>query len=104
MELRDIRSRVNNLARDARNLSRLVESEAFARAWSAATAEQRAELQSYVLGIDKQKVDSWVKKVLAATNIEDKSVRELRELGRAAGVSYVNHKTKEEIIEELRKT
>ena len=102
MDLREIRSKVNNVARDARNLSRLVESEAFSRAWSAATAEQRLELEKHVIGIDKFQVDRWVKRVLSNTNIEDKSVRELRELGRAAGVPYVNHKTKEEIIKEIR--
>lgn len=102
MNVREIRSKVANMARDARNLDRLVHSEAFARAWDAASEAQREELGAYVLSIDKHQVDRWVKKVLSSTSIEDKSVRELRELGRAAGINYVNHKTKEQIIAELR--
>lgn len=102
MDIREIRSKISNVARDARNLDRLVQSEAFVRAWGAASEAQRLELQGYVLGIDKHQVDRWVKKVLSATNIEDKSVRELRELGRAAGINYVNQKSKDQIISELR--
>lgn len=101
MNIQQIRSRVYNVARDARNLERLVTSETFARAWESASDAQRAELESYVLGIDKDKVNSWVKKVLAATSLHDKSVRELRSIAKAAGVQYVNHKDKDELIKEI---
>lgn len=101
MNIREIRSKVNNVARDARNLARLVESTLFDRAWSTASEVQRSELESYVLGIDKDKVSSWVKRVLAGGSLQDKSIREVRELAKAAGVHYVNNKMKDELIKEL---
>lgn len=102
MDLRQLKAKVHNVALEARNLSRIVDSEAFARAWEAANAAQREELHAYVVGIDKGKVDQWVKRVLSNINLEDKSFRELRDLAKAAGVLYYNNKTKEELLEELR--
>lgn len=102
-DLRQLRVRVINLACEARNLKRIIESEAFARAWDIATPAQRAELDSYIVGVEKRKVDAWLKRVLAAVNLNDKSVRELRELARAAGCDYYHHKTKEQLINALQK-
>lgn len=101
-KLRALRAKVHNIALNARNLSRIVDSEAFVRAWEAATLEQRVELEGYVIGIDKGKVDDWVKRVLSAISLDDKSFRELRELAKVAGVMYYNNKTKEELLEELK--
>lgn len=97
-----LKARVHNVALEARRLSHIVDSEAFSRAWDAASEKQREELWSYVVGIDKANVDKWVKRVLSAINLADKSFRELRDLARAAGISYYNNLTKEELLEELK--
>jgi len=102
MDLFNIRCKVNNVARDARNLARVVDGEAFARAWEKASSVQREELAAYITGIDKDKVSGWVKRVLASMSLEDKPIRELRALAKAAGVDYVNNRQKDELIERLK--
>lgn len=100
--LRELQAKVRNVALDARALSRVVESEAFRKAWSVASAEQCTQLSEYIQGIDKQNVDKWIRRVLAAVSLEDKSVRELRNLAKAAGVTYVNSRTKEDLVKKIR--
>lgn len=102
LKLAAIKTKVHNVARDARNLSRIVDSEAFDKAWAAASDAQRGELETYVFGIDKTNVDKWIKRVLSNVNLEDKPFKELRELAKAAGILYYNNKTKEELLEELK--
>lgn len=101
-KLRQLKAKVHLVALDARNLSRVVDSEAFERAWDAATEVQRKELETYVFGIDKPKVDQWVRRVLSNIDLAAKSFRELRDLAKAAGILYYNNKTKEELLELLR--
>lgn len=101
IELCKLKARVHNAALEARSLSRIVDTEAFARAWDAANEKQREELWNYVVGIDKDNVDRWVKRVLSSVNLADKSIRELRDLARTAGVQYYNNLTKERLLEEL---
>lgn len=102
VSLDNLKARVHNVALEARNMSRVVDSEAFSRAWDAASEKQRDELWGYVVGIDRNNVDRWVKRVLSAVNLADKSYRELRDLARAAGIPYYNNLTKDEILEELK--
>lgn len=100
--LRELRAKVRTISLDARALSRVTESEAFGRAWTAATPEQRAALQTFIAGIDKLSVDRWVRLILSGTVLEDKPVRDLRELAIAAGIKYVNVRTKDELIRFIR--
>lgn len=101
--LKELESKVRNLVLDARALCRAVESEAFHKAWAVASLEQKQQLASHVASIDKHNVDRWVKSVLSASSLEGKSVKELRPLATAAGVQYINSKTKDELIQEIRK-
>lgn len=102
VDFKQLKAKVHNVALDARNLSRIVDSEAFARAWEAATEEQRRELERYVIGVDKTNVDNWVKRVLSKVDLNVKSFKELREIAKMAGIPYYNNKSKEELLEELK--
>lgn len=102
-ELDRLKAKVHNVALDARNLSRIMDSESFERAWETADEKQRLELWTYVAGIDKGNVDKWVKRVLGNIDLSAKTQRELRDLARAAGVLYYNNLTKEQLLEELKK-
>lgn len=101
LKLESLRSKMRNVARDSRNLSRALDSIDFAQAWASASDSQRAEAEAMIAAIDKMAVEKWTKRILAAAKIEDKPTKELRALARAAGVPYYNNKNKDELLKEL---
>lgn len=103
VQLRELECKVRNLVLDARALCRAVESDLFHQAWMLATEEQKRQMLALVSGVDKRGVEKLVRSILSASSLEGKSIKELKPLAIAAGVQYVNHKTKEELIEEIRK-
>ena len=85
---------------DARALARLVEADAFAKAWSVATDAEREEVSVLLAGVDRIKAEAWMRQMLAR-DAETMPLRQLREMAKHAGVPYYSHKTREEILKEL---
>lgn len=97
-----LRVRAHNIALEARNLSRIVDSEPFEKAWFAATEEQRLELEGYLANMDKMRVDGWIKRVLAGSDLALKPLKEIHEIAKAIGIPYYKTKSKEELIKEMK--
>lgn len=104
IRLCSLRKAVGNRARASRNLAVLVESELFNEAWKVATEAQKDRIEDYCRDLEKDLVESTCRRITAAAgDLEGRPIRDLREIAKAAGIEYYHHKTKEELIRELKK-
>lgn len=101
MNLQELQSEARLRALDARCLARLAESDSFNLAWSYASETERIEIAQHFVLCDRFKAEAWSKKILKQ-DLAQKSVRELREIAKGRGFDYYSHKSKAELLRELK--
>lgn len=98
MTLKDLRlkgvTRINRL----RRVQRLLESGAFAAAWSMATEQTRKEIEAFIYLGDLTLLEKFVE---TNHDLETMSLRQLREKASAVGVPYYARLGKSELLWEI---
>ncbi len=102
--LQVLRGEVRSRLLDLRNLSRLIEQEAFQKTFAIASIDERAVVQRLVDSGDKYSLELWLRRQLRdSALIEELPISELREMCGELGVRGYRHMTKQALISNIRR-
>lgn len=97
MTLRELRRLAQQMHLDAKAIDRLISNDGFTCAWSAASIEDQALVESMVKESDRLSLLKWLE---AASKI--KPLKELKVMAKKAGVPGWYLMTRDELMEALR--
>ena len=85
---------------DTRAINRLVQTEAFEKAWKAASHDERTKMASAINDVDLDFVRVWIRAVNRKTLI-DLSIRDLRNLASRHHIKNYSRMQKEDLVSAL---